>query len=165
MGELLIGLLVVLLVAGGAICGLIAMGRTSALEQDLRKMRQQLQRLETRLAAREQADLLTGQLIGIAGTIDLFVMMQAHVQRRRLRHSALLLTLTGLTLMVPNPIAIAGLLIAIAGIQLQVREVEEPYLRRVHGHTYRDYTTRVGRFLPWLGRTRDETNDAARHYT
>ena len=57
------------------------------------------------------------------------------------------------------------LLIAIAGIQLQVREVEEPYLRRVHGHTYRDYTTRVGRFLPWLGRTRDETNDAARHYT
>ena len=39
------------------------------------------------------------------------------------------------------------------------------YLRRVHGHTYRDYTTRVGRFLPWLGRTRDETNDAARHYT
>ncbi|EID14988.1 protein-S-isoprenylcysteine methyltransferase [Mycolicibacterium phlei RIVM601174] len=79
--------------------------------------------------------------------------------------TTLLLTLTGLTLMVPNPIAIAGLLIAIAGIQLQVREVEEPYLRRVHGHTYRDYTTRVGRFLPWLGRTRDETNDAARHYT
>ena len=79
--------------------------------------------------------------------------------------TTLLLTLTGLTLMVPNPIAIAGLLIAIAGIQLQVREVEEPYLRRVHGHTYRDYTTRVGRLLPWLGRTRDETNDAARHYT
>ena len=66
MGELLIGLLVVLLVAGGAICGLIAMGRTSALEQDLRKMRQQLQRLETRLAAREQADLRSPEPISSA---------------------------------------------------------------------------------------------------
>ena len=66
MGELLIGLLVVLLVAGGAICGLIAMGRTSALEQDLRKMRQQLQRLETRLAAREQAELRSPEPISSA---------------------------------------------------------------------------------------------------
>lgn len=60
----------------------------------------------------------------------------------------LLLTLTGLMLMVPNPVAIASLLIAIA--EIQVRGVEEPYLRGVHGDTYRDYTTRVGRFLPWL---------------
>lgn len=66
MSEVLIGLLVVLLVAGGAICGLIAMGRTSALEQDFRKMRQQLQRLEARLAAREQADLESPQPISSA---------------------------------------------------------------------------------------------------
>lgn len=66
MGELLIGLLVVLLVAGGAICGLIAMGRTSALEQDLRKMRQQVQRLETRLGAREQAELRPAEPISSA---------------------------------------------------------------------------------------------------
>ena len=78
--------------------------------------------------------------------------------------TTLLLTLTGLVLMVPNPLAVAGLVIASAGIQVQVRAVEEPYLRRVHGHTYRDYATRVGRFLPRLGRTRDETNDAARNH-
>lgn len=77
--------------------------------------------------------------------------------------TTLLLTLTGLVLMVPNPVAVVGLVIAIAGIQVQVRGVEEPYLRGVHGHAYRDYTTRVGRFLPWLGRARDETNDAAPH--
>jgi len=79
--------------------------------------------------------------------------------------TTLLITLTGLALMVPNPVAVAGLVIAIAGIQVQVRGVEEPYLRRVHGQAYRDYTTRVGRFLPWVGRTRDEANDAARHHT
>ena len=39
---LLVGGLV-LLVLAGAICGLIALSRLSALEQDLRKQRQQLQ--------------------------------------------------------------------------------------------------------------------------
>ena len=56
MDEVLIGILVVLLLLGGSICGLIAMSRASALEQDLRKLRQQLQRLENRLTAREQAE-------------------------------------------------------------------------------------------------------------
>ncbi|KWX20529.1 protein-S-isoprenylcysteine methyltransferase [Mycolicibacterium wolinskyi] len=83
--------------------------------------------------------------------------------------TALLGTLTGLALMVPNPAAIAGLVIAAAGIELQVRKVEEPYLRRVHGAAYTNYTAAVGRFLPRflprIGRTRPiparEANDAA----
>lgn len=66
--------------------------------------------------------------------------------------TAVILTLTGLVLMVPNPIAVAGLIIAVAGIEVQVRGVEEPYLHRVHGRAYTDYTARVGRFLPGLGR-------------
>lgn len=82
--------------------------------------------------------------------------------------TALLGTLTGLALMVPNPIAVAGLMIALAGIELQVRGVEEPYLRRVHGRAYTDYTAAVGRFLPRLSQTRpnpaSEANDAARHH-
>ncbi|TXI52809.1 methyltransferase family protein [Mycolicibacterium mageritense] len=81
--------------------------------------------------------------------------------------TALQFTLTGLVLMVPNLVAAAGLVIAAVGIELQVRRVEEPYLRRVHGRAYTDYTTRVGRFLPGLGRTRPDlrqaANDAARH--
>lgn len=82
--------------------------------------------------------------------------------------TALMITLTGLALMVSNPAAIAGLVIAMTGIELQVRGVEEPYLRRVHGRAYTDYTSRVGRFVPWLGRTgansQHEVNDAARHH-
>jgi protein-S-isoprenylcysteine O-methyltransferase Ste14 len=60
----------------------------------------------------------------------------------------------GLFLAVPNPIAAAGLVLVIVGVELQVRRVEEPYLRQAHGELYRDYTARVGRFLPGIGRSR-----------
>jgi len=33
-----------------------------------------------------------------------------------------------------------------------VRAVEEPYLLDTHGDAYRGYATRVGRFLPGVGR-------------
>ncbi|MFI7676342.1 methyltransferase family protein [Actinophytocola sp. NPDC049390] len=60
----------------------------------------------------------------------------------------------GLALMVPNPVAIAGLAITLIGIEIQVRLVEEPYLRSVHGGAYTDFASRVGRFLPGIGRLR-----------
>ncbi|MBI2696100.1 MAG: isoprenylcysteine carboxylmethyltransferase family protein [Mycobacterium nebraskense] len=66
--------------------------------------------------------------------------------------SAALLAFAGLALMVPNLVAIAGLVVAVTRIQLQVRLVEEPHLHRVHGRAYSDYASRVGRFLPGLGR-------------
>jgi uncharacterized membrane protein len=49
---LLIGFLVLLLLVG-AVCGLLAMSRLSALEQDLRKQRHQVQALEQRLLRQE----------------------------------------------------------------------------------------------------------------
>ncbi|WP_054044789.1 isoprenylcysteine carboxylmethyltransferase family protein [Alloactinosynnema sp. L-07] len=61
----------------------------------------------------------------------------------------------GLALMVPNPMAIAGLAVVLLGIEIQVRLVEEPFLCSVHGATYTDYASRVGRFLPGLGRLRE----------
>lgn len=61
-------------------------------------------------------------------------------------------TLLGLAVLVPNPLALAGLLISLAAIEIQVRCVEEPYLRRVHGAEYTEYAARTGRFLPVLGR-------------
>lgn len=76
--------------------------------------------------------------------------------------TAVILTFSGLVLIVPNPIAVAGLLIAVVGIEVQVRGVEEPYLHRVHGRAYTDYTTRVGRFLPGLGRTIPERSPQGR---
>jgi protein-S-isoprenylcysteine O-methyltransferase Ste14 len=59
----------------------------------------------------------------------------------------------GLTLMVPNLVVLAGLVVILVGIQIQVRLVEEPYLRRAHG-AYSGHASRVGRFLPGFGRLR-----------
>jgi hypothetical protein len=58
----------------------------------------------------------------------------------------------GLALMVPNVVALLGVLLLLIAAELQVRVVEEPFLRRLHGATYEAYTARVGRFLPGLGR-------------
>lgn len=61
----------------------------------------------------------------------------------------------GLFLLTPGTlglIAVAGL---IAAIQIEVRLVEEPYLRRMHGEAYVAYCRQVGRFVPWLGRSRE----------
>jgi protein-S-isoprenylcysteine O-methyltransferase Ste14 len=59
---------------------------------------------------------------------------------------------TGLALMVPSVVALAGLVALFVALELQVRVVEEPYLRRVHGAAYERYAARVGRFLPGIGR-------------
>jgi protein-S-isoprenylcysteine O-methyltransferase Ste14 len=69
---------------------------------------------------------------------------------------ALTIMVLGLTMLVPNVIAIAGLVTIIVGAQLQVRLVEEPYLRRVHGAAFHDYAAHVGRFLPGIGRLRSD---------
>ena len=62
------------------------------------------------------------------------------------------LSSAGLAVMVPNLVSLAALLLAVVALALQVRAVEEPYLRRVHGSAYLRYAARVGRFLPGLGR-------------
>lgn len=38
----------------------------------------------------------------------------------------------------------------LAAVQAQVRLVEEPYLKRVHGDRYKEYRNAVGRFVPAL---------------
>lgn len=68
--------------------------------------------------------------------------------------TGMLLALAGLVLLVPNAIAAVSALCTLAGLELQVRRVEEPYLLRTHGKTYRDYARSVGRFVPSLGRLR-----------
>ncbi|MCM0673586.1 isoprenylcysteine carboxylmethyltransferase family protein [Micromonospora phytophila] len=66
----------------------------------------------------------------------------------------------GLTLMVPNAVALAALLVLVVALQLQVRAVEEPYLIATHGDDYRRYAARVGRFVPRIGRLRQTYNGA-----
>jgi protein-S-isoprenylcysteine O-methyltransferase Ste14 len=66
--------------------------------------------------------------------------------------AAMLPTSLGLALLVPNVAALAGLGALWLALQIQVRLVEEPYLLRAHGDSYRQYAARVGRFVPGLGR-------------
>lgn len=66
--------------------------------------------------------------------------------------SGMLAVLAGLFLLVPGVLALLAFATALAGLQIQVRLVEEPYLARTHGKAYVSYAARVGRFVPVLGR-------------
>ena len=66
--------------------------------------------------------------------------------------SAMALTGAGLAFMVPNAVSIGGLVLLLVALQLQVRVVEEPYLRVLSGAAYTSYEQSVGRFVPLLGR-------------
>jgi hypothetical protein len=50
--------------------------------------------------------------------------------------------------MVPNPVALAGFVTLLVALQLQVRVVEEPYLRSLHGAADARCASVTGRFLP-----------------
>jgi protein-S-isoprenylcysteine O-methyltransferase Ste14 len=65
--------------------------------------------------------------------------------------SGMAATSLGLAFMVPNLVSLTATVVLFVAIQLQVRAVEEPYLRRVHGTAYATYAARVGRFLPGVG--------------
>ena len=58
----------------------------------------------------------------------------------------------GIMLVTPNLFALIGFALVITTIELQVRAVEEPYLKATHGDAYRDYLATVGRFIPGVGR-------------
>ena len=66
--------------------------------------------------------------------------------------TAMLITATGFTLMVGNAVAVFGLAALIAALEVQVRTVEEPYLRATHGEAFDRYAATTGRFLPAVGR-------------
>ncbi len=66
--------------------------------------------------------------------------------------SFMLLTAIGIALFLPNVLSLAALFGLLLAVELQVRMAEEPYLRRVHGPRYAAYSSRVGRFFPWVGR-------------
>ncbi|HEY0133990.1 MAG TPA: isoprenylcysteine carboxylmethyltransferase family protein [Nannocystis sp.] len=65
--------------------------------------------------------------------------------------SCMSITAAGIVMLLPNPLSLASLVSLLTAVELQVRFVEEPYLLRAHGPRYRDYMSRVGRFVPRLG--------------
>ncbi len=68
--------------------------------------------------------------------------------------TAMLVFGLGIALVTPNVVAIAGFVLLVLTIEVQVRAVEEPYLSTKHGDAYRDYRAGVGRFVPGLGLSR-----------
>jgi protein-S-isoprenylcysteine O-methyltransferase Ste14 len=58
----------------------------------------------------------------------------------------------GFALLLPTWLALASGVLLIVGLEIQVRLVEEPHLVRTHGRPYLAWASRVGRFLPGVGR-------------
>jgi protein-S-isoprenylcysteine O-methyltransferase Ste14 len=85
----------------------------------------------------ERTDLVTTGLFGVV---------------RNPVFSAMVLAQAGVALVVPTWVTLLGLVALVVAVQLQVRAVEEPYLRAVHGTAFENYAARVGRFVPGIGR-------------
>jgi protein-S-isoprenylcysteine O-methyltransferase Ste14 len=66
--------------------------------------------------------------------------------------STMVPTALGLTLMAPTVAGLVALVALVVALEVQVRGVEEPYLRRVHGAAFDAYAARTGRFAPRLRR-------------
>lgn len=63
----------------------------------------------------------------------------------------LLVASSGRLALLPKVWALGAFVAVVAGFELQVRFVEEAYLRRVHGDTYACYAARAGRFVAGIG--------------
>jgi protein-S-isoprenylcysteine O-methyltransferase Ste14 len=68
--------------------------------------------------------------------------------------SAMVAAQAGVVLMVPTWPSVLALVALVVAVELQVRAIEEPYLRAMHGSAYAGYAARAGRFVPGLGRMR-----------
>jgi protein-S-isoprenylcysteine O-methyltransferase Ste14 len=67
--------------------------------------------------------------------------------------SAMVVAQAGVVLIVPTWVSVLGLVALVVAVELQVRAIEEPYLRAMHGAAYEQYAAAVGRFVPGVGRT------------
>jgi protein-S-isoprenylcysteine O-methyltransferase Ste14 len=69
-------------------------------------------------------------------------------------YAAMVVGWSGFALMVPTWRGLGAVVLIALALELQVRFVEEPYLVRTHGDEYGAYASRVGRFVPGVGRLR-----------
>lgn len=66
--------------------------------------------------------------------------------------SGVIVSAVGAAILVPRTLMAIAAVGSIVGIEIQVRRVEEPHLETTHGNPYTDYASRVGRFVPGMGR-------------
>lgn len=96
--------------------------------------------------------------IGIeAGRTDLVTTGLFGVVRNPI-YSALVLAAMGVAILTPASWTLVGALHVAFVVGLQAR-LEEEHLANVHGDTYRRYASRVGRFVPGIGRLRCAFSD------
>jgi len=67
-------------------------------------------------------------------------------------YSGMVVFAAGQALAHANVVSVAAVVLMAAGVEIQVRAVEEPYLDRTHGPRYRQWAARTGRFVPAVGR-------------
>ena len=58
----------------------------------------------------------------------------------------------GFMVLVPHVFMVICFVLAFIGIDLQVRKLEEPHLKRVFGSEYLEYISRTNRYVPWVPR-------------
>ena len=85
----------------------------------------------------ERTDLVTGGLYALV---------------RNPIYSGVFLFLIGLLVLLPHVLMLIFLATAWLSIELQVRFIEEPHLRNLHGAAYEKYAGRTGRYFPRLRR-------------
>ena len=74
---------------------------------------------------------------------------------RRVRnpiYAAMIAVGAGMALVVSNAVTVVAAVAILAGSEIVVRGVEEPYLRRVHGEKFSRYAAATGRFVPGTGK-------------
>jgi protein-S-isoprenylcysteine O-methyltransferase Ste14 len=67
-------------------------------------------------------------------------------------YTAMLVTMIGLALALPNVVSTTLLAVSCVALEIQVRAVEEPHLLATHQEEYTRYLARTGRFVPGLSR-------------
>jgi protein-S-isoprenylcysteine O-methyltransferase Ste14 len=75
-------------------------------------------------------------------------------------YSFMVVLAAGLAVMVPVTVSWVGAALVTLGLELQVRVLEEPYLRRTHGEAWLHYASATGRFVPGVGRLASDGKNA-----
>jgi protein-S-isoprenylcysteine O-methyltransferase Ste14 len=131
--------------AHGGDTGLTAWGIAGALCSLAALVIGTIARLSMGAAWRTSADGAQSRDLVITG---LFALVRNPV------YAAMVLLALAVTLLIPDPWTLLALVTAALGLEIQVRVVEEPHLREIHGDAYYRYVARTGRFVPLVGRLR-----------
>jgi protein-S-isoprenylcysteine O-methyltransferase Ste14 len=106
-----------------------------------------------------QAQMGASWRIGIDAAPTALVTSGLFALSRNPIYTGLLALAASIAALTPASPTIVGLAASVILVSIQAR-LEERHLLAHHGQAYREYAARVGRFVPWVGRLRNETGGA-----